>query len=261
VGAFSSLTRLFGLDLRRTAASLGALPKYLGDYRALRRQLAAAPADFPFRKPYPVLGEHQVQSGVASGHYFHQDLSVARRIYQAKPARHIDVGSRVDGFVAHVAVFREIEVADIRRLSTTAANIRFVQCDLMDEAATDRLGTADSVSCLHTLEHFGLGRYGDPIAADGHQRGLRNLCRLVAPGGTLYVSVPVGPQRIEFNAHRVFAATTLPALVPPGFELRRFSLVDDSGDFREDIPLSTADAARSFGCQFGCGIYEFVRAA
>lgn len=37
-----------------------------------------------------------------------------KHIFDSSPQRHLDVGSRIDGFVAHVASFREIEVIDIR---------------------------------------------------------------------------------------------------------------------------------------------------
>lgn len=45
---------------------------------------------------------------------------MARWIYEAAPIKHVDVGSRVNGFVAHVASFREIEVIDVRPISGAA---------------------------------------------------------------------------------------------------------------------------------------------
>lgn len=48
--------------------------------------------------------------------------------------------------------------------------------------------------------------------------------------GLIYLSVPIGPQRIEFNAHRVFAARAIPGLMPPEFQLERFSYVGVEGD-------------------------------
>lgn len=237
--------------------SVRALPRFWRDYRVLKQQLKERKQDFPITRYYPVLNEDSEESGVASGHYFHQDLYIAQRIFENNPRRHLDIGSRVDGFVSHVAVFREIEVADIRRLSTSAKNIRFVHCDLTTPQSVALLGEADSVSCLHALEHFGLGRYGDAISAEGHLRGLENLCALVAPGGLLYLSTPIGPQRIEFNAHRVFAAKTIPTLMPPDFQLERFSFVDDAGDIHKDVGFRQIDVERNFGCTFGCGIYEF----
>lgn len=111
---------------------------------------------------YPIWSDYRKQAGSSGGDYFHQDLLVAQLIHENKPQMHIDVGSRIDGFVAHVAAFRKIQVLDIRPLSPLGhVNIEFIQADLMK--ADNRLPRADSVSCLHAIEHFGLGRYGDPI--------------------------------------------------------------------------------------------------
>ena len=43
----------------------------------------------------------------------------------------------------------------------------------------------------------------------GHLLGLDNLHRALKQDGKLYLSTPIGPQRIEFNAHRVFAVSYL----------------------------------------------------
>lgn len=155
------------------------------------------------RKGLSILNERLQLSGTAKGHYFYQDLLVAKRIYECAPRRHIDVGSRVDGFVTHVAVFREIEVVDIRPLDVAVANIKFIQMNAMADLDTKWFGICDSLSCLHAFEHFGLGRYGDPVAPDGYERGFANLVDILQPGGILYFSVPIGRQRVEFNALRV----------------------------------------------------------
>lgn len=70
------------------------------------------------------------------GAYFLQDLTVARWIRDAAPTRHVDVGSRIDGFVANVATFREIEVLDIRPAPGEVAGVIFHQLDLMENLPT-----------------------------------------------------------------------------------------------------------------------------
>ncbi|MDB5798483.1 MAG: hypothetical protein JWP36_2385 [Paucimonas sp.] len=120
----------------------------------------------------------------------------------------MDVGSRIDGFVAHVASFREIEVFDIRPLSPSIPGVVFKQADFMSSSSVPQ-AYCDSLSCLHALEHFGLGRYGDPINPQGYVLGLQNFARILKKGGTLYLSVPVGRERVEFNAHRVFDPVSL----------------------------------------------------
>lgn len=103
---------------------------FYDDYIELSEQLKYN-SDFKIEKFFPCLAERNAESGVMKGHYFHQDFLIARRIYHNNPERHIDIGSRVDGFVTHVASFREIEVFDIRPLKTILPNVVFRQADLM----------------------------------------------------------------------------------------------------------------------------------
>lgn len=250
---------LFGLDPRKTISSMRGLPTYLRDLRALRKQQDASFRVFPFKKLYPCLEDRSPASGSATGHYFHQDLLVARRIFANSPTTHVDVGSRVDGFVAHVASFRQINVLDIRPLPNSLPNIHFIQADLMAPLQSELVEFCDSLSCLHALEHFGLGRYGDPVNYDGHVYGLENLHRMLKRGGKFYCSVPIGPQRIEFNAHRVFAVDYLLKNFAEKYRVDRFSFVDDQGILREDVSLDDPNARSNFGCIYGCGIFELTK--
>ena len=249
----------FGLDLRKTWRSLRGLPGYVRAHATLKRQAVLSGSVFPFGSSYPCLGEEFADSGFAQGHYFQQDLCVARRVRANQPVLHVDVGSRVDGFVAHVATFREIVVFDIRPLSAEIANVRFAQVDLMASLPEEFLGYCDSLSSLHALEHFGLGRYGDPVDYEGHLRGLENLHRILKTGGTLYLSVPIGPQRIEFNAHRVFSVAYLLDHLTRDYRVARFSFVDDAAALHEDVLLSDADVTANFGCNYGCAIFELTK--
>jgi Caenorhabditis protein of unknown function, DUF268 len=183
----------------------------------------------------PCLTDWYEEGGAALGEYFWQDLYVARKIFDAKPHRHIDIGSRVDGFVAHVASFREIEVFDIRPNTATVPGIVFRQADLM--SLNDSLtGCCDSISCLHALEHFGLGRYGDPIDPLGYEAGLQNMAKLLSDGGVFYLSVPIGTVCVQFNAHRVFNPKELVKLAEKsGLILGGFAFVDQADAITESI--------------------------
>ncbi|NCD23207.1 MAG: DUF268 domain-containing protein [Spartobacteria bacterium] len=235
-------------------------PRYFRDLRTLKDQSKSAPDGFPLSRLFPCLGDGSANSGTAKGHYFHQDLLVARRIFLNQPKHHVDVGSRVDGFVAHVACFRAIEVFDVRPLASTTPNIHFAQGDFMVPLKNELRDYCDSLSCLHALEHFGLGRYGDPVNFSGHLLGLDNLHGMLQAGGKLYLSVPIGPQRIEFNAHRVFAVAYLLECFRDRFRIDRFSYVDDAGDLHDNVPLADDGVQADFGCHFGCGIFEMTKA-
>lgn len=196
------LSSQLGIDPQRFLRSLRGLPIYLRDWAEFRKNYAGK------MKAVPCLHDSYEEGGATKSEYFWQDLLVARAIHEAKPAKHVDIGSRVDGFVAHVASFREIEVFDVRPISTAVPGAVFRQADLMNPASLPTTaggkGYCDSLSCLHAVEHFGLGRYGDPINPQGYQRGIANMAQLLQPGGTFYLSTPIGQERVEFNANWVF---------------------------------------------------------
>jgi Caenorhabditis protein of unknown function, DUF268 len=246
---------VFGFDPVRCLYGMRGLPRVLADYSRFKRSLGTRRGEWPISLRIPCPADRLLPSGTARGHYFHQDLLVARRIFERAPRVHIDVGSRIDGFVAHVASYREIVVLDIRPLKDRIPNVKFIQQDIM--AGCDSMeGAADSVSCLHALEHFGLGRYGDELDPDGHERGFRGLANLVSPGGFLYLSVPIGRQRIDFNGHRVLGYASIRALFRKQFELVAFSLVDDDGNLHEALELDDRWFQMIDSQEYGCGIFE-----
>lgn len=246
-----------GINPRMLWSTLSGLPWFFSDLRKLKRELKGT-KDFPISRLYPILTNKYQEGGTTEGHYFHQDLFVAQRIYINNPVKHVDIASRIDGFVAHVAAYREIEIFDIRPVNTQVKNIVFKTVDLMDPE-NGYHNYADSISCLHAIEHFGLGRYNDPIDADGHTKGLDNIYKMLKSGGTFYFSTPVGPQRIEFNAHRVFSMEYLMGLFKDKYEIKDFAYVDNFGHMHTEAPLTPANIKSNFGCTYGCGIFEMVK--
>jgi len=204
----------------------------------------------------PILGEHRQSAGSVDPHYFNQDILVAQQIFRKNPVRHVDIGSRLDGFIAHVASFRPIEVFDLRPLKAEIPNLTFRQADLM-QLDSELLECCDSLSSLHVIEHFGLGRYGDPVDLHGHQKGFLNLTKMVKPGGTFYLSFPIGRSRVEYNSCRIFDPQEVFSW--PGAEtlrLERFAFVDDSGRVYSQ---SQPDVAAKMNLSYGCGIYTFLK--
>jgi len=249
----------FGIDPIKFVNAIRGSGFYIRDYYIFINQQKKCIPLFPIKSFYPCLDDRYSKSGAATGHYFHQDLLVARRINDDNPIRHIDIGSRVDGFVAHVASFREIEVIDIRSMTSKVKNIKFIRADMMNLVPHELIGSCDSLSCLHAIEHFGLGRYGEPINCNGYFSGFENLSLILKSGGKLYLSTPIGPQRIEFNAHRIFSLEYLLSCLSDKFRLNQFSYIDDSGDLHENVQLSTGQIKNNFGCQYGCGVLEMTK--
>jgi SAM-dependent methyltransferase len=250
-----SLVRQMGVDPVQAVRSLRSVPSYLRNYRAFKRDLERTGQPFSISSLHPSLGDRFDAAGSIPLHYFFMDLHVARLVHRNNPSHHIDVGSRLDGFVSMVASFREIEVFDIRPLSARVPNVTFTRADLTGAGFPLR-EYCDSLSCLHALEHFGLGRYGDPVDARGHLKGLENMHALLKPGGTFYLATVIGPQRIEFDAHRVFSLGYLRSLLDERYELVSFAYVDDSNAYHPGHALSEEDISRNLGCTYGCGIYE-----
>jgi hypothetical protein len=259
----SQLRRLVtgaGLDPGRFKRTVRGARPFLENRKQFLAQAEASRGEFAVGSDYPCLTDRFDDSGVATGHYFHQDLHVAQHIHEANPTRHVDVGSRVDGFVAHVATFRPIDVMDIRPLTSATRNITFLQRDITKPDAAAQAST-DSLSCLHALEHFGLGRYGDELDYYGYRKGWDNLVAMLEPGGRMYFSVPISDrQRFEFDAHRVFSVRYLcEELFAEQFDVTDFAYVDDSGAFHTDVDVTSPEALDSFGLSYGCGVFTLTK--
>lgn len=253
----SRVTKRWGFDPLAAVLCARGTAWVRADRQEYERQRLAStdPTAFTLGPPYPVFWDRGDQAGSARGHYFHQDLLVAREIFERQPRRHIDVGSRIDGFVAHVASFRDVEVLDVRPLDSAVRGITPIQHDLMALDPT-YYAIADSVSCLHALEHFGLGRYGDRVDYDGWRKGLVALTAMLEPDGLLYLGVPTGePQRVEFNAHRVFSLPFLRDILEHHFEIQRLAFVTDAGDLIPTLDPHGPGADRSFDAAYGCSIW------
>ena len=203
---------------------------------------------------HPILGEHKEKSSRIIKHYFNQDLLVASYIYKNNPKKHVDVGSRVDGFVAHVAAFRKIEVFDIRDNSFQFKNIIFKKKDII-KIDKSIVNYCDSLSCLHTLEHFGLGRYGDQPDPSGHVKGFKNLVKILKVGGTLYVSFPISEKNtVYFNSERSFNPKEV--LKWSGeLKLIKFDVIDDNEKLFLNVNLNKYNKK----LKYGCGIYTFKK--
>ena len=259
VRLYSFFSEQIGLDPLKTWASVRGAPSFLRDL-------------FEFRKGFkgrfvlnPCLGDRFKEGGSTKNEYFWQDLLVAQKIFQARPEHHVDVGSRIDGFVAHVASFRSIEVFDIRQVSSKIPGVLFRQADLMspDSVANlcaDANGYCDSLSCLHAIEHFGLGRYGDTVNPLGYQLGIANLAKLLLPGGRLYLSTPIGSERVEFNANWVFDPHTIMNVANvAGLYLDELTVLDQQGG-HETVLLPAPERLNSLAKEhYRVGIFHFLK--
>ncbi|PUE31190.1 hypothetical protein B9Z35_09205 [Limnohabitans sp. Jir61] len=242
----------FGFDPRRMVRSCRGIPRYIVGWIRFRKNYKG---NLKFR---PCLFDWYDEGGSTKDEYFWQDLYVAKEINYANPIKHVDVGSRIDGFVAHVASFRDIEVFDIRPITSKIQGVIFRQANLMSPEDS-LIEYCDSLSCLHALEHFGLGRYGDPIDPNGYVAGLGNMAKILKRGGVFYLSVPIGQERVEFNAHRIFDPLSLVKLAAVhGLVLSKFSWVDPS---RTLVHASNPkqDMTDLSKLRYALGIFTFIK--
>ena len=254
---FNQILMLTGINLLKFLKAIKNFPRLIKDYYDFKRQSLNKDL-FDFSFSFPILSDFYDNAGSSGGHYFYQDLYVAQRIFVRKPENHIDIGSRIDGFVTKVASYRKIKVYDIRHLELKIENIDFVQKDITVD--DDELnGICDSISCLHALEHFGLGRYGDKIDYFGYLKGFKSISKMLKKNGIMYLSLPIGKQRIEFNAQRVFSISYVLKLIDEEFKLMNFSYVDDFGDFYKSVEINKHNIENNFNCNFGCGIFELKK--
>lgn len=191
------------------------------------------------------------------GHYFFQDIWAARKVLEIAGDRgggsnHIDVGSRLDGFVAHLLPYCKVTYVDIRPLPITVEGLKFIEGNILNLPFEN--DSCETLSCLHVIEHIGLGRYGDDVDPIGHIKAARELTRVLKPGGRLLIGTPVGRERLCFDAHRIFDPETVLHMFD-GLGLAEFSLIDDKG--LRIIKNATIEQARS--CEYGCGLFHFVK--
>lgn len=233
------------------------LVRVIKDYFEIKKQLKNN-KDFKITKFMPIVWDKFDSSWVAKGAYFHQDLLVAKKIFENKPIKHVDIWSRVDWFVAHVAVFREIEVFDIRALENKVKNIHFKQADLT-KLDKNLINYCDSISALSVIEHFWLWRYWDKINSNWDTEWLENIYKILKKWGKFYFSIPIWPQRIEFNAHRVYSIKYLLDIFKDKYLLSNFSYTDDNWDLHESITLDEKHIKNNCNCNFWHWIFELTK--
>jgi SAM-dependent methyltransferase len=239
-------------DPRPLVRRVQALPYFARNLIDYRRKNTHANFRVRLADLYYCTNDRFDSAGVCRGHYFHQDIWAAQAVKRFGAETHVDVASRIDGFVAHLLVFCRVIYVDLRPLTSRIENLEFRQGSLAElPFETD---SVRSLSCLHVIEHIGLGRYGDPIDPDGYLTAARELVRVLEPGGMLLIGTPVGRERLCYDAHRVFDPQTIVDAFA-GLDLVEFALIDDQAD----AITAPADFETARRCDYGCGLFRFTK--
>ncbi|WP_316759847.1 DUF268 domain-containing protein [Pedobacter aquatilis] len=183
-------------------------------------------------------------------HYIYHPAWATRIVKAINPKKHIDISSTLH-FCSIISAFIPVDFYDFRPAKLNLDNLKSYRGDLMNLDFIDN--SVDSISCMHTIEHIGLGRYGDSMDVDGDLKALNELKRVCSSKGNLLIVVPVGEQRIAFNAHRIYNPNLFINYMN-GFTLKEFALVTDSDDFINNADLNIGAAQR-----YGCGCFWFVK--
>ncbi|MGA1868156.1 MAG: DUF268 domain-containing protein [bacterium] len=197
---------------------------------------------------YPCLND-KTSNILFDTHYIFHTAWAARILVNTKPREHIDISSSLF-FVALVSAFIPIKYFNYRSVNLKISGLRCVTADILALPFPD--ASISSLSCMHTVEHIGLGRYGDPIDSDGDLKAISEIKRVLAIGGTLLFVVPIGQPRIEFNAHRIYHYDQIISYFE-GFELKNFSLIPDHPKNRCLIENASREMATAQ--EYGCGCF------
>jgi ubiquinone/menaquinone biosynthesis C-methylase UbiE len=157
-------------------------------------------------------------------------------------------------FSTLISTFIPVEFYDYRPAEVKLKNLKCLRGDLLSLPFEDN--SVESISCMHTIEHVGLGRYGDPIDPLGDKKAINELKRVVKPGGSLIFVTPVGKPRLEFNAHRIYSYEQVIDMFS-GLKLAEFSLVPDN---YKDVGLIINATKEMADTQvWGCGCFWFTK--
>lgn len=187
-------------------------------------------------------------------HYIYHPAWAARIIAKTKPAVHVDISSTLQ-FCSILSAFVPVKFYDYRPANLKLSDFSSGSVNLTSLPFTRN--SIESLSCMHTVEHIGLGRYGDPIDPEGDLKAIAELKRVLAEGGNLLFVVPIGGiAKIIFNAHRVYTFGQIAGYFSD-LQLVEFSLVSDTRQFNGLISNATEDDANE--CSYGCGCFWFKK--
>lgn len=230
------------------------LPSFIRDYRAFKRAQKNTTARFTLRiRDFFLCLFDKTDTTPFDPHYTYHPAWAARVLADTMPAKHIDIASTLK-FCTVVSAFLPVEFYDYRPAELALDNLQSKHGDLLALPFADN--SVESLSCMHTIEHIGLGRYGDPIDPDGDLKAIKELVRVLKPGGTLIFVTPVGIPRIEYNAHRIYAYEQIMEYFAD-LHLKEFALIPD--DFRKHGLIRAADPELVKEQRYACGCFWFTK--
>ena len=234
------------IDGNKFIASLLGIPAYLRDLIkfSIKSKKWLINLDL-----YPILDEKTKITSV-DYHYLYQQIWVFNEVNKLKPKNHYDIGSTYQ-MSCYLAGITKAHFIDLRPIEADIDNLELLKGDI--ENLSFENNSLESVSCLHVIEHIGLGRYGDKLNVNGPELACKELVRVIEPGGYLYLSTPIGRERICFNAHHVFNPKTILDYCKE-LKLVEFSMVDDEGNLHRNTKIEEYQEK-----EYSLGMFKFLK--
>lgn len=207
------------------------------------------PKRFIIGSDYPCLLDNTTVTGF-DAHYLYHVAWACRKVIENRPIKHVDISSSLN-FCTTISAIIPTEFYDYRPARIDLPGLICGQADLLNLPFANN--SIESLSCMHVVEHIGLGRYGDPLDYDGDLKAISELTRVLKPHGLLYFVVPICAEpTIEFNAHRKYSFPQIKQMLKD-LELVEHSLITDGGDFIPS-PLLIDYESQHYGC--GCFVFK-----
>ncbi len=191
---------------------------------------------------------------IFDSHYVYHTAWAARILYFEKPKKHIDISSDVR-FSSLISTFVKTEYFDIRELKIDLSNLNTGLADLVNLPFQSE--SISSLSCMHVVEHCGLGRYGDVVDPVADLKAINELIRVLKPDGRLYFVVPLASNpRINFNAHRVYSHSQIIEYFSK-LQLIEFTLIPDT--YKHDGMITNPSKSLIDKQNYACGCFLFKK--
>ncbi|MBU3668628.1 MAG: DUF268 domain-containing protein [Candidatus Taylorbacteria bacterium] len=236
----------------KQAIRLATIPFILKDYFLFKKaSVHTKRFSLKLSDAYPCIKDKTVTTGF-DRHYVYHTSWAARKVKEINPTFHVDISSSLY-FSGIVSAFVPVHFYDYRPAQLHLSNLESKPGDLMNLPFESN--SIDSISCMHTIEHIGLGRYGDPIDADGDSKAIKELIRVTKPGGSILFVTPMGEHAIiEYNAHRIYTYEYIMEYFRD-LELVEFSLIPE----REGGIILNAKKEDLIGEKYACGCFWFKK--
>lgn len=205
-----------------------------------------------WKNRYPQLFDNTEETSF-DHHYIYHPAWASRIIAVTKPKEHTDISS-ILYFSTILSAFVPVRFYDYRPANIKLSNLHVGKADLLSLPFADN--SIESLSCMHTIEHVGLGRYGDTIDPDGDLKAINELKRVLAKNGNFLFVVPIGKPSLYFNAHRVYSYDQIMSYFD-GLKLIEFSLIPDNG--KQVGIIKNASREQADSQKFGCGLFWFSK--